>query len=137
LSTAYQNLLSTIGFGYFVNGTVTVSGLTSGDNYQVQVWSSYPYSSPNAHTTFTGPSGSNTVTLLPENNQFALGTFTASGSTESFNYDYGNRYGLVNAVSVRELASAPEPSTVGLLGLGLLGVMLLVRHQRRAAFAAL
>ena len=83
-SASYVDLASEFGFTIVANGSVTISGLTSGDNYQIQVWSSYAGSPGNDATTL---SGSTPVTLLPEDNEFATGLFQATGLTESFNYN--------------------------------------------------
>lgn len=127
-STNYSHLTDTIGFGYYVDGTVTISGLTTGDEYQVQAWSYYAPGS--ADTTYTG---NNTVVLSATTGQFAVGTFMASGPTETFNYNYGANGGLydvINAVSVQELV--PEPATYGML-LGGIGMLLAGQRIRRGS----
>lgn len=98
-SAAYSAAVSTLGFGYYANGTVNISGLTVGHTYQVQVWSFYPGSPGNCNTTLTG---ANTVTLDPDSGEYAIGSFTAGSTTLSFNYNYGIQYGLINAISIRD-----------------------------------
>jgi fibronectin type 3 domain-containing protein len=101
-SAAYSAVTSVIGFGYFYNGTIVLSGLTTGHTYQVQVWSDYNGSPGNCNTTLTG---ANTVTLIPDAGKYAIGTFTAGSTSLSFNYNYGNDYGVVSAISVRDTTS--------------------------------
>jgi hypothetical protein len=112
ISQNYSNLTSVIGFGYFVNGLVTISNLTPGAAYQVQAFSYYTPSAGATNTTYTGTTP---VTLDPVIGQYAVGLFTPTGTTETFNYDYGADYGVINAVSVRELVGVPEPSSIGLI----------------------
>jgi lysophospholipase L1-like esterase len=87
-------------------GTVTISGLTPGDNYSVQVFD-YAGDGDAGLTTF---SGSTPVTLSTAGSgatggSFATGTFTATGATETFNWKgAGSSYTVLGAISVRKLA---------------------------------
>jgi hypothetical protein len=77
------------------------------------------------------------VDLASTGGQYALGTFTATGTTETFGYAVGaaDNHAIINAVSVFDTSSssaAPEPSTYALLGAGLLGLIVLVRRKVRA-----
>jgi hypothetical protein len=131
-STDYSNLVSAVGYATGTSGEVTLSGLTNGDNYQVQVWASYIGAPGQDATTYSGPAGSNTVTLTPELNQYAIGTFTASGSSESFCYSPSRgSYSGLNAISVRDTTTVvPEPSAWALM-LGGLGLLALWRLRTR------
>jgi hypothetical protein len=136
-STNYNSLANQFGFNFFNTGTVTLSGLNTGQTYQVEVWSSYKDAAGETETTLGGPTGSNSVTLLPQDNQFATGTFTASGTSESFTFNYGaggGGYDLINAVSVRDVSgdsTVPEPSTYALMLAGL-GALYMVSRRKRA-----
>jgi hypothetical protein len=127
-SASYQAIVSQFGFGFFYNNTVTISGLTTGDTYQVQVFDSYKDAVGNTDTIFTGTVP---VTLDPSLNQFATGTFVATGPTQSFGYDLATQYDLLNAVSVRDItgvgSAVPEPASIGLLAAGSL---MLLRRRR-------
>lgn len=101
-SSTYSAAISTIAFGYYADGTVNLSGLTTGHTYQIQVWSYYSGSPGDCDTTLTG---ANTVTLVPDAGEFAAGAFTAASSSLTFNYNYGTQYGLINAIEVRDTSS--------------------------------
>ena len=133
-STNYSNLTSVLGFTVGVTGTVTLSGLTVNDTYDVEAWSYYTGTTVGGYTQLTG---STPVDLASTGGQYALGTFTATGTTETFGYAVGaaDNHAIINAVSVFDTSSssaAPEPSTYALLGAGLLGLIVLVRRKVRA-----
>jgi hypothetical protein len=95
----------------FSGGTVTVdmSGLVSGNAYQIQVWNS-----TGRQTTYT--SGLDSVTLT--GNDFILGDFIAPlSSTESFTFiqSGSNDLGVISDIALRQV---PEPSTYATLALG-------------------
>ncbi|HXC35938.1 MAG TPA: hypothetical protein VNV43_08680 [Candidatus Acidoferrales bacterium] len=95
-------------------GTVTITGLTVGQNYAVQVFN-YAVDNDAGLTTF---SGSNSVTLsnLPgaggpsTYGEFATGTFTATSGTETFNWaGAGSAYTVLGAIYVCNLPSDQPP----------------------------
>lgn len=126
-STDYSHLTSVIGFGYFQTGLVTLSNLTIGDTYAVETWSYY---TPGAGNTITTMTGSTSVTLDPSLGQYAIGTFTATSATETFNYNYNTGYGVINAVSVFD--TTPEPSTVALFAVAITGLAFQLGRKRRS-----
>ena len=96
-------------------GTVTISGLNAGYEYQVQIFNYAPDGDPGL-TTF---SGATPVTLsnLPgaggtnTYGEFATGTFVTTGTNETFNWSGdGSGYTVVGAISVRELSIAQSQS---------------------------
>jgi hypothetical protein len=108
-------------------GTATLSGLTAGATYQVEFWSATVGFS--ATTTLDG-----TTTLNSGTGQFVLGTFTATGNTETFTYTGGNGDGSrVSAVQLRQLTTVAEPSTAMLASLGAVGLLAACRLRRRRA----
>ncbi len=86
-------------------GTVTINGLTPGDNYSVQV---FDYAG-DGDAGLTTLSGSMPVTLTTTGSgasggSFATGTFTATGATETFNWKgAGSRFYCGRSISVRKL----------------------------------
>lgn len=85
-------------------GTVTISGLTSGHTYSIQVFNYANDGDPG----LTQLSGSPSVTLnnSPGNGTYTTGTFTASGTTESFNWTgEGSSYTVLGPISVRDLGT--------------------------------
>ena len=96
-------------------GTISISGLTTGQNYEVQIFNYVSDGDPGL-TTF---SGTNTVTLgnLPgagganTYGEFATGTFTATNSTETFDWTgAGSAYTVVGAIYVCEVPSDQPPT---------------------------
>lgn len=117
LSSAYTNIL--IGSDY-ANGsgpvTVTLGNLQVSHSYLVQVWVSDPRGGPTAtrSETLTG-NGGNTNTLLFNATdaaggpgQFAIGSFTANSTVESFTLTGGTATQL-NALQVRDVTPPPAP----------------------------
>lgn len=96
-------------------GTISISGLTTGQTYEVQIFNYVSDGDPGL-TTF---SGTNTVTLgnLPgagganTYGEFATGTFTATNSTETFDWTgAGSTYTVVGAIYVSEVPSDQPPT---------------------------
>ena len=141
LSSSYKSLLGS-GIYADMGTTITLSlgGLTSGQQYQFQWWlnNSKRVDAPNASLFFT-TAGNNPYTVGLNANttdsigglgQYAIGTFTANSSTFNINFNGtdGSNDPMINAFQLRAI---PEPSTYVLLGLGALG--LVVAHRRRVA----
>ena len=91
-------------------GTVTISGLTVGHSYLVQVFNFAPDGDPGLTTL----SGTTPVTLndLPGADgintygEFASGTFLASGTTAGFNWNgAGSSYTVLGAISIRDASA--------------------------------
>ena len=105
-------------FGGAGSGTVTISGLTVGASYQVQVFNYAPGSGDQGLTTL---SGSPQVTLsirvgdggTNTYGEFATGTFTAGAGTESFNWNgAGSSLTVLGSISVRQLSQPTTPPAV-------------------------
>ncbi|MEP2774660.1 MAG: PEP-CTERM sorting domain-containing protein [Luteolibacter sp.] len=118
----YDQFLSNIDFG---NGgnlvSLTIGGglLVNGGQYLLQVW----YADTNNATRVMqfGDGNSNTVNLVATG-QYATGTFTADGSSQTLTLDaqgFGNAH-----ITGYQLRAIPEPSAAALLGLGGLGLIL-------------
>jgi PEP-CTERM motif len=142
-STAYASLLSTGLYIQDVNSPsnpIHLTGLTIGDTYQLQAWSTYwnadytirfSSSAPSgAHA--TGESGTLNTAIIgtSDNAQFVIGTFTADATTQNF-YQFGDLsgYSIFGAFQVRDLGAVPEPTTISLLSLG--GLALIMRRKFR------
>jgi hypothetical protein len=96
-------------------GSVTITGLTPGQTYEIQVFN-YANDNDPGLTTLTS---SNSVTLSNLANsggagtygEFATGTFTPSGSTETFTWaGAGSAYTVLGAIYVCTLPSDLPPS---------------------------
>jgi len=105
------------------SGTVTLSGLSPGHDYQVQVFNFAPDGDPGLTTL----SGTTPVTLsnLPgaagvsTYGEFATGTFTANTTTEIFNWNgAGSSYTVIGSISVRDVSAAAViyPTNIAYLG---------------------
>jgi hypothetical protein len=123
-SSTYNDVLDGCTFVQPGPDSFSISGLQTGHTYELQVWDSTGYA-----TTFTD---GNAVTL--NGDQFDTGTFVYSGNAEVVSYAAapGSGYGTVDAVSIREITSTPEPSTYAMLFAGI-GALLLVSRLRRVA----
>lgn len=126
LSSSYQSLL---GSGVYAdtaaNITVTLGGLTPGQQYQLQWWTNNSsnilsnYGETFTNTTATAINSvtldANTTDLVGGVGQYAIGTFTAAGSTQAFllSETSGGFNPLINALQVR---AVPEPA-LSLLGI--------------------
>ncbi len=130
------------------NQSITFSGLTVGNTYLIQIWGA-----DNGGTALTqgvvlgdgtgvNPTHGVHTTLLWEvteggYGQYALGTFVADGTTQSFNLRKWNNLTTtpsagnntyVNAWQIRDLGVVPESSTAALIGFA--GSILLLRRRR-------
>ncbi|MCX6971777.1 MAG: PEP-CTERM sorting domain-containing protein [Verrucomicrobia bacterium] len=127
-SPSYGSLLST---GTYPLGgsilTFTFNNLNIGYSYQVQIWTNDSRGG-NKSTPIDGGAvtlNTNPTTLGGGLGQFAIGTFTANATSQSFTLD-NNSY--LNAVQLRQTA-IPEPSTYMML-LGGAGALMLLRRRR-------
>jgi hypothetical protein len=142
LSSSYQSLLGT---GAYADNpstiTVSLKGLTSGQQYRLQWWTSNAsnqlsiYGDSFSNTTATAFNSvtldANITNLGGGLGQFAIGTFTASGTIQSFSLTEtsGGFNPLINALQVR---AVPEPSTcaMALAALACGGYSLFRRRKR-------
>jgi hypothetical protein len=134
-SATYSDIVSGLAYAYYMNDqtdipaeTVTLSNLTNGDAYQVQVWCYDGYDTPaKVDSELTG--ANSTSFTKPYIGQFAIGTFTANGQTETFNVvGPAAGFAIMNAVSVQ--AIVPEPATCGIMAAGF-GMLLAGKCFRR------
>jgi len=125
-------------------GTVTLNNLVSGDNYQVEVWSYWDGGTTT--TALATLSGSTPVTINADiyndstetadtagdpAGQFAIGTFTASGTSQAFTFTVpaGSSYAVINDVALWNVTAVPAPATLGLIAIGAMGGLLLRRRR--------
>ena len=141
LSSGYKTLLGSAGGADNpVSITATLDGLTVGNQYQLQIWTSNPsnaynpYSTPIGDTTFTA---GNSVTLDPNNTdapgglgQYVIGTFTADGVSRTFTmHSSGFNTPSLSAFQVRDVTVIPGPGGAALAAI--VGAMRLGGRRRR------
>jgi hypothetical protein len=138
-ANTYNNILSfsTTAPGYY--RTISITGLTPGNNYQVQIWTPlwdgtngagiFTWFSPDeVHSDGVRPG---TVTLGwgegANPPQYSIGTFTADGTTtQGISWqDQGWA-----AIQVRDLTVVPEPSAIALASVGIIGLFRVQRRRR-------
>jgi hypothetical protein len=136
LSSSYQSLLAS-GGGATDPATITVTlgGLTVGQQYQLQIWSNnsgngngpFGIGTPIANTLVSSAVtlDANTTNTSGGVGQYVLGTFTAA--TTSMNFTLAGSGGgaaspMINAFQVRDITPIPGPGGLALaLGLGAVG----------------
>jgi hypothetical protein len=149
LSNQYQHVLGTGGFSNASQLRATLGGLTVGQDYLVQWWtndSTFIYG--NFDSTAAGWEffGFNPEVTLDANTagatgglgQYAIGTFTATGTSVILDLQGQGGYPLINAIQVRNIPSAavPEPGQVAASLLLLAGIGGYVWLKRRKAAKA-
>jgi hypothetical protein len=140
LSASYQNMLSSASDG---NLTITMSGLTVGDNYMFQWWTDD--SAAPASEAMDGDDGTYTLrtdahsTGDPgELGQFVTDTFIAGSSSQTLMLSAPPHGGSaeINAFQLRDASSVdvatPEPSSIVLMAFGALGLIATLRYRRNA-----
>ncbi len=135
----YDQLLNAGAFGNNPTPyTISWTGMTPGDTYEVQLWvNDGRNSTVNARTeTITG--GANTSLALAYGSgssgpgQDILGTFVADGTgDETLTLSPGAAIpsAQFNLLQVRDLSPVPEPTTLGLLGMGAVAMFSGVRRK--------
>jgi hypothetical protein len=142
-SSTNSNYNTVVSSGVFENangsgtdpGEVILNNLVSGHTYQVEVWAYYQVSTQNSSTTF---SGGTPVTLVPSQAQYAIGTFVASGNTQSFTFSQATpglnnqSVPLVNDIALRDITATPEPASLAMFSAGAVGLLILRRSKHRS-----
>lgn len=141
LSSGYKTLLGSAGGADNPSSiTATLGGLTVGNQYQLQIWTSNPANGTNPYggiigdTTFTA---GNSVTLDPNTTdsggglgQYVIGTFTADAVTRTFTMDSsGFNAPSLSAFQLRDVTVIPGPGGAALAAI--LGAMLPGGRRRR------
>ena len=133
----YDTLAGTSG----TNGTsgtkqITLSGLTAGKQYSVQLFGLDDRSGSNTRTfSFSDFSGNSSGLITNGQNRNVVGTFTAASAFQTITESIPSG-GNINALVVRDLSgvsAAPEPSQIAslaLAALGMLGVVLKARKRK-------
>lgn len=149
LSTAYQQLLGDFGGPFVGSLTLTINGLTVGDQYELEWWANISTTArdpglPPLTNQITATAGnsvqlsSNTTGTDGGLGQFVIGNFTATTTSEAITFSASPNT-FINSLQVRVLGPAvsgvPEPATLTLLGIGSLG-MLCYGWRRRSRSAA-
>ena len=141
-SSAFDTLMDSGGVysdGGSATGIVTLSGLSTGNLYSVQVFQWADDNDPGLITlsgklSTTLNDGGSTSSL----GEFALGAFVATGPTETFGWSGdGSSYTPLGPISVQDFGyvgpyETPEPSTFGLVCCGLMALFTSHWFRRRS-----
>jgi len=115
---------------------ITLSGLTAGKQYSVQLFGLDDRGAQNNRTfSFSDFSGHSSGTITTGLNQYVIGTFTAASAFQTITENLPNN-GNINALVVRDLtvSAAPEPSQFACLAFTALGMAgLLLKARKRTA----
>jgi hypothetical protein len=127
--SVYEQMVSTA--GYFNNndtGTITLGGLTSGQEYQVQIWAPY-WNATDRYAVYDG-----TVNLYsgnwqtPTPPQYVIGTFTANATSQTVSFRNSSDGAWAETPSAIQLRVIPEPATFGVMISALAAVV--IRRRR-------
>ena len=139
-NTNFNSVLN--GFNYdSAAGTkqITLSGLTAGKQYSVQLFGLDDRGSTQSSRILSFSDFSNNVSgpITSGANDYVIGTFTAASSFQTITESVPSG-GNINAVVVRDLSAAPEPSQFACLAFTALGMAgLLLKARKRTAAAEL
>jgi len=117
--------------------TITLSGLTVGNTYSLQIFEVYGNNGYGPWpTSFTaGGSASSAVATGTSSTpapQYITGSFTANAATEAISLSGPSGYGVFSALQVRTVSAVPEPGSLSMMGAGALTFVFLGWRRRRA-----
>jgi hypothetical protein len=138
LGAGYQTLLSSYIVPLFSTATLTISGLTSGDQYQFEFWSNNSSDSNSYQITATAGNsimlGSNDDHAVGGLGEFVTGTFTADSNMQSIDFIGDGDGGFLNGFQLRSLpavSAVPDSgSTLVLFSIAAIGLFFLRGKQR-------
>jgi len=114
---------------------ITLSGLTAGKQYSVQLFGLDDRGGNESSRTlsFSDFSNNSSGAITSGANDYVIGTFTAASSFQTITESVPSG-GNINAVVVRDLSAAPEPSQFACLAFTALGMAgLLLKARKRTA----
>jgi len=145
-NAAYDTVLNGFAYDGSNPNTLTITGLTAGTEYEVQLWGFDNRGGENARTeSFSTVSGGQNINggnlaTYDASTIFALGsavsvtgTFVADGTGDEVIYvnGVGQSQTNLNAFTVQAVpAVVPEPASAMLLGIGGLGLCMMTRRRR-------
>ena len=138
----YISLVNAGAFGFGNSGVLELGGLSAGHNYLIQIFEvPWDINWSTAFTDGTNSSGylnlyGDAVGISPAStvNDYVTGTFTASGSGQSIDLLAANGITIFGAVQVRDVTQTtsptiPEPGSLPLMAIGLMGLVGLARRN--------
>jgi hypothetical protein len=136
-TTQDTNLLDLVNAGLdYKSATVTVNGLSPNSTYQVDSIISligYGAGGRTDAVAYNGgtPTASDTITFNNTNYIYAVQDMVASTASGTITIDYSGSQGPFYSAIV--VSSVPDPTTIGLLGVGTMGLLLLLKKRRHLA----
>jgi hypothetical protein len=124
----YNYLLTVAEYTYGGDYSFTMTGLTAGDTYELELWADDGRGNDRTQTFTGGANTSATLFVGPSSGgpgQFIIGTFVADGAGSETISSSSPTGPILNLAQIRDLTTpVPEPSTLAFLAGGF-GVMLL------------
>ena len=110
---SYLDLMNSVSSPGNTSGTITLSALTFGQQYELQIWAADNGGTTTSRTR-TLTTGASSVTLTTEvvagtgSGQYVIGNFTADATTQTIDAGTSASWAMFNAMQVRAI---PEPSS--------------------------
>jgi hypothetical protein len=131
----YNYLLTVAEYTYGGDWSITLTGLTVGNTYEIELWANDGRGNDRIQTFTGGANTSATLFVGPSSGgpgQFILGTFVADGTGSETISSSSPTGPILNLAQIRDITPVPEPATFALVGLGACAMFYGFRRKNRA-----